>query len=108
MLCVCWQYGWFYYLWSFVGLLPAARLGGHAIWQPKMLKKYYLAVSVASFSETLFPGGPILIVMYDNPTSWYLMSSAVIICVGCMTILQPQMLPKYFARLILVSVFSPF
>ena len=57
----------------------------------------YLAVAMASLTETLFLGGPILLVVHNDPTAWYLVSTAVL-CIGSMTILIPLMLPKYMAR----------
>ncbi|CAB9502613.1 acid type B receptor subunit 2 [Seminavis robusta] len=68
-------------------------------------ESYYLALSLASFTETLCLGGPIMLVVHSHPTSWYLMST-IIVCVGSMTILLPIMLPKYWNRRYVGSTFA--
>jgi hypothetical protein len=99
----------------FVGIMVGVNTIGvllalHQAWKARnlpteMSESYYLALSLASFTETLFLGGPILLVINANPTAWYLMSTAVL-CVGCVTILLPLMLPKYVSRHQVGSGFS--
>ena len=55
----------------------------------------YLAMSMASLLESLLLGGPILLVLQDNPTGSYVMRST-LLCITCMTILLPVFVPKYY------------
>lgn len=60
-------------------------------------ESYYLGLAVASFTETCILSVPILAIVYDNPDAWFLLCSATI-CVICLTIMTPIMLPKYLAN----------
>jgi hypothetical protein len=57
----------------------------------------YLAMSMASLFESLVLGGPILIMVLDNPTAYYLVASALLF-IGSMAILLPVFVPKYIHR----------
>jgi hypothetical protein len=82
---------------DFIGVLVAT----YQSWMARKLptefsESKYLALSMMSLLETLILGGPILLVVSNNPTASYLVSSA-LIWVACMTILLPLFLPKYHA-----------
>jgi len=57
----------------------------------------YLALSVMSLLETLIMGAPLLFVVGDNPTAFYLVGSS-LISIGCITMLVLLFLPKFRRR----------
>ncbi|CAB9525052.1 Gamma-aminobutyric acid (GABA) B receptor [Seminavis robusta] len=56
-----------------------------------------LMLCVGSLIETWCLGGPILIVVWKDPTTHFVVLSA-LICITCLTILVPIIVPKYRAR----------
>jgi len=80
---------------DFAGLLVATyQCYAARNFSTELSESSYLAISAASLLETLFLGGPILFVVLDNPTAFYLVGTAVL-CVGCMTIILPVFVPKF-------------
>ena len=58
---------------------------------------YYLALSWASQFETFLVGGPIILVVAENPTSFYVVSS-IVVSLYCMAIVLPIFVPKLYQR----------
>eukprot|EP00797_Seminavis_robusta_P010502 Sro177_g077840.2 (275) ;mRNA; f:69719-70543 len=56
-----------------------------------------LSWAMLSILETLMLGGPILLVVGDNPTAFFLVGSS-LVCVCCLTILLLLFVPKYRDR----------
>ena len=57
----------------------------------------YLAMSALSLLESLLLGVPILLVLRDNPTAFFVVRCT-ILSIACMAILLPVLVPKYLYR----------
>ncbi|CAB9507174.1 Gamma-aminobutyric acid (GABA) B receptor [Seminavis robusta] len=58
---------------------------------------YNLALTMMSLLETLSLGGPLLVVVEDDPAAFYMVGSS-LIGIGCMTILVLVFVPKFMGR----------
>jgi len=57
----------------------------------------YLSISMISLMETALLGGPILLVVKDNPTANFFVL-ATLVSIACLSILLPMFVPKYLRR----------
>ena len=60
-------------------------------------ESFYVTVTTFSLLESLILGGPILLLVYDNPSADFLVRS-VLVTITCLTILLPMFIPKYLQR----------
>jgi hypothetical protein len=58
---------------------------------------YYIAISVGILLEAGLVGGPVLLLVRDNPSSKFVVQ-AIVISAVCLGILTPLFVPKYLAR----------
>lgn len=60
-------------------------------------ESFYVALSMAGLLEAYFLGAPILFIVRDNPTAFFLVFS-ILISIVCLAILLPIFVPKYMLR----------
>ena len=60
-------------------------------------ESYYVSISTFSLLESLMLGGPLLVLVHDNPTADFLIKS-ILIFIICSTILLFMFVPKYLQR----------
>jgi hypothetical protein len=60
-------------------------------------ESYYVSVATFSLLESLMLGGPLLVLVHDNPTADFLIKS-ILIFIICSTILSFMFIPKYLQR----------
>jgi hypothetical protein len=65
-------------------------------------ESFYIAISNASMLEAFFLGGPIMLVVHDNPNSLFVVA-CLLVAITCFCILLPIFVPKYLQRNIRVK-----
>ena len=95
------------FIYLFLGLACLANLAGF-LFAARMCYKvrhisfyfsetFYFTISMGSFCETLILGTPILVLLRDTTSAFFLVGSAGI-CICCLCFLLPVFVPKYTYR----------